>query len=307
MSTSPPLHHPVPQHPIQFQSNDPGLSIYDRVAPMKGGAIYGGLVGPSVAQTNQFHGARAGSEIPFLNDTTTQLGLEVGRNAISYGQEYIGRNMEKYVSVGALRYYFQVSNSYVLKKVVLVVFPWRHKQWSRHVQRSGSGIIDGFAFPRDDVNAPDMYIPIMGFTSYMILVSVIRGIRGNFHPELLGLVGSKSLALLILELVFVKTCTYFLSAPSSLLDFVAYSGYKFIGVILTTLVANLFGGWLKWITFVYIATATSFFMLRSLRYIILPESSTLTVTLSPGQKQRRIQYLFTHAFICQFLIMWLLL
>jgi hypothetical protein len=62
--------------------------------------------------------------------------------------------------MNALKYYFQVSNSYVLRKMMLVLFPWRHKPWSRQIQRSETtGVPDGYATARDDINAPDMYIP----------------------------------------------------------------------------------------------------------------------------------------------------
>lgn len=64
------------------------------------------------------------------------------------------------MSASVLKYYFQVSNTYVLVKLGLVLFPWKHKPWTRKVQRSeASGAIDGYATARDDINAPDMYIP----------------------------------------------------------------------------------------------------------------------------------------------------
>lgn len=64
------------------------------------------------------------------------------------------------MQVSALKYYFQVSNYYVLRKLGLVLFPWRHKPWTRQLQRSeASGAIDGYATARIDINAPDMYIP----------------------------------------------------------------------------------------------------------------------------------------------------
>ena len=64
------------------------------------------------------------------------------------------------MQVSVLKYYFQVSNYYVLYKIGLVLFPWRHKSWTRKLQRSEiTGASDSYATARDDINAPDMYIP----------------------------------------------------------------------------------------------------------------------------------------------------
>ena len=57
-----------------------------------------------------------------------------------------------------LKHHFNVSNSYVMNKLRLLLFPWRHKPWSRRVRRSENGQAEWQA-PRDDLNAPDLYIP----------------------------------------------------------------------------------------------------------------------------------------------------
>lgn len=55
--------------------------------------------------------------------------------------------------MSALKHYFNVSNSYVVSKLYIVLFPWRHRPWSRTQQ-------DSFYLPpREDINSPDMYIP----------------------------------------------------------------------------------------------------------------------------------------------------
>ena len=96
-----------------------------------------------------------------------------------------------------LKHYFNVSNSYVLHKLRILLFPWRHKPWSRRLRYTtpygGSGIMSpgqsasptpyagmstpdrplsangarlasggepvSYCPPREDVNSPDMYIP----------------------------------------------------------------------------------------------------------------------------------------------------
>ena len=44
---------------------------------------------------------------------------------LCYGQ------FNRYVNVSALKHYFNVSNAYVLQKLLIVLFPWRHRPWSR--------------------------------------------------------------------------------------------------------------------------------------------------------------------------------
>lgn len=197
-----------------------------------------------------------------------------------------------------------------MRKIGVVLFPWRHKPWSRQMIRSEtSGMIDGYATARDDINAPDMYIPVMAFTTYVLLTSVFAGLHGTFHPKMLGYITSKAIILMLGELLVLKLGTYLLSAGSKLLDFVAYSGYKFIGITLTLLTSSLFSSSaFKWAIFAYTATSNSFFLLRSLRYILLPDSNTGGAsTFNSGQRQRRIQFLFVYSFICQFVLMWFLL
>lgn len=155
-----------------------------------------------------------------------------------------------------------------------------------------------------------MYIPAMAFTTYIFLNCVTAGLHGTYHPQLLGVLASKTVAFMVVEILFLKLGTYLLSAGSSLLDFMAYSGYKFIGIILTVLSYALSpSSKIKWAVFLYTATSNSFFLLRSLRYILLPDSSSInqvTQTISPAQRQRRIHFLFIYSFVLQFFLMWLL-
>ena len=57
-----------------------------------------------------------------------------------------------------LKHHFNVSNSYVLSKLRILLFPWRHKPWSRNVRRLENGQSE-WAPPREDLNSPDLYIP----------------------------------------------------------------------------------------------------------------------------------------------------
>lgn len=66
------------------------------------------------------------------------------------------------IPVTMLKHHFNVSNSYVMHKLQLVVFPWRHKPWTRKVRRTEAGHTE-WQPPRDDINSPDLYIPRASF------------------------------------------------------------------------------------------------------------------------------------------------
>ncbi|KAK9461627.1 uncharacterized protein V1516DRAFT_695158 [Lipomyces oligophaga] len=259
-------------------------------------------------------GARAYGNL--FNDTTAQVGIQVGRNAVLAGQEYVEQNFGRFwsMSMPALKQYFNVSNTYVGRKLVLILFPWRHKPWSRQMKRSEvSGTVEGYKSPREDINSPDMYIPVMAFTTYILLSSILAGIHGTFHPEILGYIASMAFAIVIFEILGLKLGCYLLSisSESQVLDLVAYSGYKFIGVILTMIAGALAPGFfIKYSVFFYTFSANAFFLLRSLRYVVLPESNMSASTGSTAtsrQRQRRIQFLFVYSFVCQLVLMWLLI
>jgi protein transport protein YIF1 len=185
--------------------------------------------------------------------------------------------------------------------------------------------------PREDVNAPDMYIPVMAFVTYILLSTILAGLHGTFHPVLLSMTFSTAIGILFLEIGGLKLVCYLLSIPSSvpgqsnLLDLIAYSGYKFVGIIFVLLISEIFnapsgggsGGWVGWILFLYTFLANGLFLLRSLKYVLLPDTNGSGVgsgmgpqagsyTVARAQKNRRTQFLFFYAYVVQFLFMYVL-
>ncbi|GAA5973042.1 hypothetical protein JCM11641_000379 [Rhodosporidiobolus odoratus] len=253
-----------------------------------------------------------------MNDATAQMGMHLSQQAFTAGQAYLDKNVVRLLPLAHLKHSFNVSNSYVVRKLRLVIWPWRHKPWSRSVVRNEStGVAEGWKPPRDDVNCPDLYIPVMALVTYVLLAAVIAGTSGTFDPRILGQTASKAFGLLVLEFVCIKLGCYLLGIgdEGTMVDLLAYEGYKFVGVIVS-LLAGLVGftGWSFWLVFLYTVLANFFFQLRSLRHLILPDpsaspldhvshpsaSSTTTTTATPthGQRQRRIQFLFVIA-ACQ--------
>lgn len=116
-----------------------------------------------------------------------------------------------------------------------------------------------------------MYIPVMAFVTYILLSTLLAGLRGAFHPEVMGLTATAAFAIVIVEILGLKGGTYILSISneSQLLDLVAYSGYKFVGVIVTLVVAEIFnrgqgtGGWVGWLVFLYCFGANALFLVSN--------------------------------------------
>ena len=114
----------------------------------------------------------------------------------------------------------------------------------------------------------------MAFVTYILLSTLLAGLRGAFHPELLGLTATTAFAVVIFEILGLKLGCYILSISneSQLLDLVAYSGYKFVGIIVTLVIAEIVnggkgtGGWVGWAVFLYCYFADAFFLVSFLYY-----------------------------------------
>ncbi|KAI9019571.1 hypothetical protein CLU79DRAFT_757873 [Phycomyces nitens] len=227
------------------------------------------------------------------------MGMQFAGNAVAQGTAYMERNFNQWVNMPALRHYFNVSNMYVITKLKLLLFPWRHSPWNRSIRRTETGQMDGYRPPREDINSPDLYIPVMALVTYILLCGLAAGRQGSFHPEKLYVAASTATAVACTELVFTRLGCYFLSIPfeASLLDLIAYYGYKYVCIIVVDVV-DLLGakGWVSWTVFLYTGFSIGFFLLRSMRYVILPDSAAGPSTLNPQRKRRMWFLLMIAAF-----------
>ncbi|CAJ0831854.1 1105_t:CDS:2 [Entrophospora sp. SA101] len=156
----------------------------------------------------------------------------------------------------------------------------QHSPWSRLVIRSEqNGQMEGYRPPREDINSPDLYIPAMAFVTYVLLTGIVAGTEDKFHPEVLGINATTGLLLVILELLFIKIGCYLLNITSEtqFLDFLSYSGYKFIGVIITLVVSLIAPFWFVIGTFFYTAFANGFFL------NVKKEEKSKTISSSPSE------------------------
>ncbi|KAI9464769.1 YIF1-domain-containing protein [Russula earlei] len=316
----PPLQHPVPTHPAYIPeppSTPASPQGYQRYAsspqaPQSSQHFPHGTVYPQYPHQPSHLAPVQNPLVPAqaipdfsawgIDGATAQFGMQLGQNAVAAGQSYVQRNLGGLIPITHLKHHFNVSNSYVIRKLRLVVFPWRHRPWTRKMRRSETGIGE-FQPPRDDLNAPDLYIPLMAFVTYILLAALQSGLQSRFHPEIFGVVATKAIVVLILDFLFVKGGCYLLGIQGTnpIVDLLAYGGYKFVGVILTLLVGLVgLSRTLYTIAFIYTFLANAFFLLRSLRSVVLPDVGATpgTVgTVSHAQRSRRITFLFLVAVV----------
>ncbi|KAF9074717.1 YIF1-domain-containing protein [Rhodocollybia butyracea] len=327
---TPVLQHPVPTHPayIPEPPSTPGSPNgyqpymtspfqHNQHNQQPQPQTYAHPQQPSYVPQPDAFGWTAGLGTGFgMNDATAQFGMQLGSSAVAAGQEYVQKNLGLF----SLKHHFNVSNSYVIHKLKLIVFPWTHKSWSRrvhHVQRSDQQTQAEYQDPREDVNSPDLYIPLMAIVTYILISALHSGLQARFHPKILGQSASSALAVILIDFLFVFLGCYLLNVQPSpskqAVDIVAYSGYKFVGVILTILSSYIpsIPTTLYYLIFFYFFFANGLFLLRSLRSLVLPDPALLSASsstpdvsnkISPGLKRRRISFLLIEA-ACQFAYM----
>lgn len=71
----------------------------------------------------------------------------------------------------------------------------------------------------------------MAVVTYILLAAVVAGSRSAFDPSILGQTASKAFGLLFFEFLGIKLGCYLLGIgeEGTVVDFVAYEGYKFVG------------------------------------------------------------------------------
>ncbi|KAL0819336.1 hypothetical protein ABMA28_007466 [Loxostege sticticalis] len=230
-------------------------------APPAANYGYGGF-----PQSPMANPAQLGSMLqqPIVQDMAYQYGNQLA----AQGREVVQRELNKYVPVSRLRYYFAVDTRYVLKKLLLILFPFTHGEWMLKYDQESP------VQPRFDINAPDLYIPSMGYVTYVLLAGFVLGLQHRFSPEQISIQASSALAYIIFEMILYLVTLYITHTTTNLktLDLLAYSGYKYttmIGSLLTGLVLGK-TGYYCWL--VYSSLALSYFLVKTLRVQVLTGS-----------------------------------
>eukprot|EP01112_Ceratiomyxa_fruticulosa_P017366 TRINITY_DN5396_c0_g1_i4.p1 TRINITY_DN5396_c0_g1~~TRINITY_DN5396_c0_g1_i4.p1 ORF type:complete len:352 (-),score=52.12 TRINITY_DN5396_c0_g1_i4:119-1174(-) len=224
------------------------------------------------------------SQVP---NPIAQMGLQYGGKIFDSGIEYVDQKFGRYISSGILKYYFNVNNSYVLNKIKLLLCPLLHRSWKRRMVRTANG--DQFLPPRDDLNAPDLYIPTMALVTYILAVAFVYGTVDKFTPEVLGMTASTSLVLLALEILFIKGGFYVTNAANiSFIDIAAYSSYKYVPTVVSILGGFFLGRYIYYLITLSLGIFMTIFMVKTLRVVLLAETSGTSMDM---QSQTSRNYL----------------
>uniref|UniRef100_A0A8C8DMP2 Protein YIF1 n=1 Tax=Oryzias sinensis TaxID=183150 RepID=A0A8C8DMP2_9TELE len=192
-------------------------------------------------------------------DPMASAAMMYGSSLANRGQEIVNKEIGRFMSVNKLKYFFAVDTRYVLKKLMILMFPYTHQDWDVRYHR------DTQLTPRQDVNAPDLYIPTMAFITYILLAGMALGIQKRFSPEVLGLCASTALVWVIIEVLIMLLSLYLLTVHSDLstFDLIAYSGYKYVGIIFTMTCGLLFGSDGYFVALAWSSFAIMFFIQES--------------------------------------------
>ncbi|XP_062053735.1 protein YIF1A isoform X3 [Lepus europaeus] len=232
--------------------------------------------------------AASGADVAFsvnhlLGDPMANVAMAYGSSIASQGKDMVHKELHRFVSMSKLKYFFAVDTAYVAKKLGLLVFPYTHQNWEPQYSR------DVPLPPRQDLNAPDLYIPAMAFITYVLLAGMALGIQQRFSPEVLGLCASTALVWVVMEVLALLLGLYLATVHSELSTFhlLAYSGYKYVG-----------DGY--YVALAWTSCALMYFTVRSLRTAALGPDSVG----APAPRQRLQLYLTLGAAAFQPLIIY---
>ncbi|KAL2077160.1 hypothetical protein ACEWY4_026664 [Coilia grayii] len=251
-------------------------------------------------------GPSGGGGGPAMNnlfaDPMANAAMMYGSSIADKGKDIVNKELSRFVSVNKLKYFFAVDTKYVIKKLVLLMFPYTHQDWEVRYHR------DTPLPPRHDVNAPDLYIPSMAFITYILLAGMALGIQKRFSPEVLGLCASTALVWMVIEVLAMLLSLYLLTVHSDLstFDLIAYSGYKYVGMIFTVLCGLLFGSDGYFVALAWSSCALMFFIVRSLKMKILSSLSSDSMGAGASAKPRfRLYITMATAIFQPVIIYWL--
>lgn len=213
-----------------------------------GGGGGGGSSGPGPVQWASSSGAGSmpgavqmlgGSETPGISDAVTSAMVS------HFAREFTTSSLSLLPGfMESVRRYFNVNHGYVLRKMA-----WQLVPLSNTKKKAGSEL-DGekdwtarvFEGLEVEIEEPDMYIPTMGFVTYILLCGLVSGLRDKFSPEVLSATITYALVALILETTAVKAALFMAGAASApIVDVAGLLAYKFFYLSLHIMCGVLIG------------------------------------------------------------------
>lgn len=122
-----------------------------------------------------------------LNNPMADLAIRQGKQYIEEAVSSFDKNLDHWAArcfQGSYKQYFEVETGYVLRKLLFILFPFWQLRKDEQVVRYQE---DDFPEAKDqqtervmDVLDPDLYIPIMAFTSYTLLTCIYLGVHDTY-------------------------------------------------------------------------------------------------------------------------------
>lgn len=216
--------------------------------------------------------------------------MNIRKHAISLGSSYINRT----VSLGRLesiQKYFKIDNSYLLRKLFLVVYPYKENIWLERTERDVQSV---------PIAYPDLYIPLVAIVTYVLSVAYELEIKEKFKPEELGKITTKSILLTLLEIFLIKGVSFFFSSTSlDILDIFSFTGYKYFTIVLMRICTGIFPIILSKLSSLFFILSFSIFLGRSLKHFLILEEYEIEV------KKKKMYFLFSFVFL-EFLLLLIL-
>jgi len=228
----------------------------------------------SHAPTNQQWGNNSTGENSFFPTSPNSL-ARAGLGA--YGEKLVssGSNfMRRYFTSEGIRVYFDVTETYCFHKIRLVLCPFLARgSWAR-VSENVHSIGMRYKPPRSDVHAPDLFIPLCSYWTYVLLCCFRQSfIFSNFTPDSVAKhAWWASLAWFchwLFIVISLRSCGAGNTASS--LDILSYTGYTFLLAS-----CGLFGksikGWFGWISIAWGSLVGSIFIVKTMKRVTFSEA-----------------------------------
>eukprot|EP00792_Barthelona_sp_PAP020_P004214 TRINITY_DN1966_c0_g1_i1.p1 TRINITY_DN1966_c0_g1~~TRINITY_DN1966_c0_g1_i1.p1 ORF type:complete len:232 (+),score=19.59 TRINITY_DN1966_c0_g1_i1:40-735(+) len=130
-----------------------------------------------------------------------------------------------------LHYYFDINDTYLINKSKILLFPFLVKNWRRtKTNVSSQHDKSGYKPPKDDIHAPDLYIPLIFHVATVILASLevaLNSPSSSFSMDF-GKISSFFLLYAVIQIIFSKLILYVFSIPFTVLDLFALLNYRLI-------------------------------------------------------------------------------
>jgi len=228
----------------------------------------------------QLHGPTLqGPDQEGLLPNLSPLGFIAGSSFLSggqnWGQQYVQRVQQRmsWLSGSAFNYHFAVNNTYVSSKLLMLLAPFL-KKWTYTRQPEQVQGVHKFRPPRVDVNAPDMYLPLMSLWTYVIAVCAANLLHHKFKPDLIYSTAWSASMSWIVHAAVAYIVLRAMNLPTSVpwVELFSYTGYTYVHAVITIVAGQVGGKWAYYLVWVYGGLCMAIFLVRTMKRILFQEA-----------------------------------